>query len=503
MADYTDQQAELDVAAEKAAARKILGLEPEVAAPVYTDQQATADVANEQAAAGPLGNVVPDFRTMDNPIQATPAALAQPTDPAFGTFVPPRVPSPAEMATVGNAPPVVEPAAAVAATPAPVAPKIEPTPEQHAEAHATIVEPVQKQIAAQRAEQTAQQDIAAEQLRIADELAQRREAAVKGAADTVNEVRSRSLPEIMQRGSFGEKLGASIALLVGGISQGLTGAKTNPVSDFIDAQVERQDRKDKLSAENKIALRKAFTDEAIARLQALEGASQDQYRKGQLGVARSQLLLDSQKAQTELIGKWEEKLSKQDSASIQADAFAGKEIKTPSALPKEMHEGIVHTPDGKMYYINPKDKSQFETARAAIEPAIVDLKSALNLSKDFNRVTDLTQRAIIQQDLQVAIGKLRMPIFGPGVLTPTERKLLEGVMGNPTAFVALPTIERAKLDHIIKKLDVELDRTYEQVGLQRPKTTGQRDHENIVKSLKAKGYTQAQIDKSFGNVTGQ
>ncbi len=494
------------------AAQRILGITPDVQLAPATD---------------PLANIVPNFETM--PIGATPTPESIVTEPSIQQQIDANAAMGGEVpaTTVDDGGFVVNPtinqqANAMAGTPPllqqPVADEYtdeqaaadiaaedlanrataipEPTPQQQAQADAAIHAPVQQEVAAHRAAEAAQKDIAAEQLRIADELEKRRNDAIVDASKTIDEVRFRSLPEIFQRGSFGDKLGASIALLMGGVSQGLTGAKTNPVLDFIDTQVARQDAKDKLTGEQKIALRKILIDEAQVKMQALENASQDQFRKGSLANARQQLKIESDKARFEMIAKAEEKLAKESSAAAQVNAENGQAIQDVSKLSKEQMDRLVTMPDGSKRLIdNPKNIVPLTTMRGDYEPGLAGIDRILTLTKDFNRITDLKKRAQIATELKAVAGQLRIPFTGPGAMTEKEYERLINTLGDPTALAAFPVLERAKLLTVKGKLEKDMASGFKRFGLTLPQSRQQQ----LIDNLKAKGYSESAINKVLGN----
>ncbi len=381
-------------------------------------------------------------------------------------------------------------------------PAAEPTPEQQQQADAAIKAPVQQQIAVQRAHQGAQRDIAAEMLKQADDLQKIRDDAAADAQRVENDVRVKTLPQIMQQGSFGEKLGASIALLVGGISQGLTHAKTNPVEDFIDSAVARQDAKDKLTAEQKLAAKKLMLDSAIAKMTALEHASQDQNRRGLLQVSIGHLQLARDEATANILAKVQANQMKMGSQDIQARALNGQSVSASEAtfLPEHMQKNLVHLPDGRVGVpLNEEDRKAVTTAQNEIEPAAQGLDRILQMSKEINRFNIASpERAA----LQTAMTKEALQV-GP-ILTNSKRfseaqlKVVREAMGDPTKLFALPAIQRARLEEMRDGLRQEADQAYSKVGYQSPQAKLAGKVSETRDSLRKKGYNDQDIDKVLG-----
>ncbi len=170
------------------------------------------------------------------------------------------------------------------------------------------------------------------------------------AAQDDKEVRARSLPEIMANGSFGAKLGAAFAIMLGGVSQGLTGAKTNPALDAINQAVEQQAQKDKLTLAKKESLRKALLDQAMLKIHAMAQQTNDEFKKGELANAAAKIAIESDNA-----NKAQRKLIEQEKLRAQANATMGSVVSpiptaTPEIAAQNKHEKL--TLKSMMKFVN-------------------------------------------------------------------------------------------------------------------------------------------------------
>lgn len=268
---------------------------------------------------------------------------------------------------------------------------------------------------------------------------------LKGIDDRV---RSKSLAEIFQGGSLGQKIGAAFAVLAGGVSQGLTGAKSNPVLDYMDKIVDQQSAKDKLSMEEKEALRKQVYEQGQNELKKLENATQNAYRKDQLSLMSQELELKKQ----ELYAKLRANVASQ----IPPDAFSGRELKRDELLKlkqnEKLAERLITLPNGKAFMGN-SDTDAKEFKKLATESL-----NALSLLEQYRKIGDkgssfsLTDRAKAYALKQAIVGALRLPFTGPGILTESERNQLIKTLGDPLAFTTLRPIELSKIDQVADAL---------------------------------------------------
>lgn len=106
---------------------------------------------------------------------------------------------------------------------------------------------------------------------------------------------------------------------------------------------------------------------------------------------------------------------------------------------------------------NGEQAKDFIKYSSEVGPAVKSIERIQALIKDFNNVTDLTKRKIIETELAGVIGNLRVPITGPGILTDKEREAIKNeVIGNPNQVFTLKKWQIAKLNTTYNKLASDL-----------------------------------------------
>lgn len=81
--------------------------------------------------------------------------------------------------------------------------------------------------------------------------------------------------------------------------------------------------------------------------------------------------------------------------------------------------------------------------------------------------TDLKVRARIETLQAFLVGKLRLPMTGPGAFTDSERDFVRSTIGNPAKIMSLGSVERSKLEELTKRLNSDIDTTAAGIGLRR------------------------------------
>lgn len=344
----------------------------------------------------------------------------------------------------------------------------------------TQMEPVRRQIADEAAAAQANQEldkfIATEQVR-----KQRLENEARALETKDAEyVRAQSFGEIMRGGTFGQKVLASLAVMLGAASQGLTGAKENPALQLIDAEADRQAVRDKLTFEQKLQLK----NQLIQASQNIINASQSRFdnkntqqklqleydklgqamqenmlkmKKGYDTAASFNAVMESQFQNPHAIqGNPQEKVAIAAQNEVLKRSVQNVMVANPK-LGQELVEKKINLPNGAIT-ISPAKTDQvakFNEARADIEggKAIVDriIAAARTGSK-----LDPRDRAALQSDLTALTGRLRQTYLGPGAMTQQEYDRLYAAIGDPTKIFTINAIEIAKLNAVKENLDVDL-----------------------------------------------
>lgn len=343
------------------------------------------------------------------------------------------------------------------------------TPDEadHAEAAKQHLEPVRKQIAVQAAVDKAQEEQnafdAAQALRV-----QQAQQAIDEIQQKQNQqVRQLSLTQVMNQGSFGQKLGASLAVLLGGIAQGSAGYKTNPVIDFIDNALEKQAAQDKLDASQKESLRHLLLQEADAKIRQLSERTSNEFKKGQLEVMRGELAVKQQEANF----RQQDELRKMLMAN-KAGLMAGKNLswdELQQVDPKQKSTYVL-LPDGRYgAAVSSEAAKELRDFQGPARDALGAIKRIQDLAKQYSvgeKINPYDPETVrIKGELIGLIGGLRIPYTGPGILSPDEYKRLQGVVGDPTKFFTNPAAEAAALSQVGRKINGDLTNRYQNSGV--------------------------------------
>lgn len=337
--------------------------------------------------------------------------------------------------------------------PSPLIPEgAEPTVTQVQQEFKKQIEPIQQA----KAQVSAAQKIK-EQLALEQERKQKQDEQVQTQLKKEDqEVRARSLDEIMQKGSFLERLGTIIAIGIGGASRVYTGSKTNPVLDMIDRAVEQQAAKDKLKRQEKDALKEAAYKEAMLKLEQAKQATNDFKAKKDFEIAQRQL---DQSAQSIALKRLEEAQQRE----LVQGLYSGKPLSPEQQiqLTEKQREKVVYLPDipgfpkRRQVLLNSEpEKKEFDTdakATSVIQKSVDKLENIQKNLGFFDRFSPAVRAEIEAIRLPLSAA-LRIPYTGTGPLTEAEREMLAKASANPASFydafvgIILDSPEKAKLD---------------------------------------------------------
>lgn len=293
------------------------------------------------------------------------------------------------------------------------------------------------------------------------------DAANKDAADTA--MVAADLNEDKEN-NWGSKIGQAIAIMMGAYSQGLTGNKENPAITAIDKELERQ------------ANQKKYTEE-----QRLKQADL-MYKKAQQEIEKRKANIDSmiglkklEQADQELAlkrGEIQQKYAEKN--LMQKKTYSQDEVQQ---LPKDITDKIVRLPDGSYApAINKDSAERLNKIKSELGPAISGAQRVLDIANDpnFSRLS-LTDRARASIEVKALVGQLRIPFTGPGQLTDKEYDRLMDTIGNPSKLATLPSIEKAKLETLVKKLNMDMNLQYNNAGIDIPKSREEKEIEFLIK----------------------
>lgn len=274
-----------------------------------------------------------------------------------------------------------------------------------------------------------------------------------------SEVRQNSLPEILQRGDFSNKMLAILAMSMGAAGAALTG-QPNAAIVYFDRIADQQAARDKLNEEKKAALRKAVYEQASLELNKLEQATDSAYKKDVLRLQQQELAQKIAEANQAILAQAQQNLAN-------ASAFSGRRGLTDeefAALSDKQRGAVVTLPDGRRIMATNEDSAEkFKAYMTEAGNAIESLKKfdkVLKTGSAFN-LKDRAQAQVLQQTI---IGALRLPLTGPGVLTDAEREQLANVIGR-FGITKLNFVEREKVKTLLEDLNARINYTAKLSGI--------------------------------------
>ena len=129
--------------------------------------------------------------------------------------------------------------------------------------------------------------------------------------------------------------------------------------------------------------------------------------------------------------------------------------KEMSALEREERETYMQ---GVGRFATKEDRAKY--AESATEA--LGTRNDINALREIGKMSEwgarmnLNDRAKAQTRIAALVGKLRVPLTGPGVLTEKERADLISIIGNPTEFFSIPEVTRTKLNELDKAISESL-----------------------------------------------
>lgn len=308
-------------------------------------------------------------------------------------------------------------------------------------------------------EEDAQRDLANKQeasQKVAIEVEQKRQGATVQAKEKVQkrqdelEAQYTSLSDMFENASLGKRIGVSLAIALGGISQGLTGASINPVLDTLD---------------------KTFKNNIEMRKLAFKKVAEEAKRKAELQPDPKKQA-DLRKASADALAA---EMRVEDMLTMRELGAVGTQPLTPEQIiqanqTEDTRKRLLRVKDQTYLVNDPAIKGDLDERSGDTDTAVDALNQLIQLSKDGAQIPLTKARAVASALQQAAVGKLRLPLTGPGPLTDTEFTRLLGAMGSATSPFKVPALEREKMKAIRDLLVNDMKNRYEAQGIKMPKT---------------------------------
>jgi hypothetical protein len=103
-----------------------------------------------------------------------------------------------------------------------------------------------------------------------------------------------------------------------------------------------------------------------------------------------------------------------------------------------------------------EEAKDLRTAVVDTKSAIRDLQAVKELGKNI-AVWDRSRINQLNQKLDIAVGKLRLSMVGPGAMTEVERRTIRDSIGDPSTLFSTEDIQNGKLDALIESISQRLE----------------------------------------------
>ena len=290
------------------------------------------------------------------------------------------------------------------------------------------------------------------------------------------------------KGGTLNKIISMVAAGFGGYASGRYGGP-NVYLDLIDKEVKSDIQQQKLDREDEVAKQNA----AYKKIKQLA----DRYKQAvDNDFAQKKLDLLSKKMDEKIAGNRNklavQNLKQQDYSRItkplsRAD-FTALDFKYPKM---KLRDRAMTGRDGQVFIVDSADtkkklEEQIENNTGAVQAIdqLIELTPNLSMFEKFpgagrfsvnRKVADATRDALV--------GKLRLELFGPGVMTDTEREQAKKIIGDPGALFEMDKTKIAALQNIRWKLKYAERERLRRAGVQVPMSPNDLKIENRLKNL--------------------
>jgi len=320
-----------------------------------------------------------------------------------------------------------------------------------------------------------QQREAAAKQRRAMEVQQKAEADVERDVEQVKKEESHEGG--LLGGTLGERFRKGIALMIGGVSQGLLGTKTNPAMDYLEKEAERVLEARQMDEKKRNDARLALMDMAKYRMQV----AMNRTKNAKMRAEMQKIYTDMDNTRNEVAATQQmEKLLINN--VVDEDTMNYIKVKDP-----KRGEFAVKIPGSdKWTFINNKTKvkdvQDMNTEMAAAER---DLGQLIRMTDDmgnnaFKKIASFSDRAAANALQRSVIGAMRIVLFGPGVMTDTEQNLAKDIINNPTKVFSIASSSKASLGVLLRKVRFAAREGVRQAGGKVPLNRAEKFNEKMV-----------------------
>lgn len=270
---------------------------------------------------------------------------------------------------------------------------------------------------------------------------------------------------IWSEGNTGNQILAALAIGLGAYRAELTGSNVNRGLEMVNNIIDRQIQQKQTSFKNQLALKSALLEKTSIQLRTLDSQTASKEKKMQILNMQEQL----KQAQAQID---QQLMMQQRQQSLQRIAQSDKV--TPEQKELARQELMASLPEkDKAMAINLGDQGGVQIIRGTADEA-KNLRQSVADSKTINRdlveLEKLVDRVSLGEKLlgkvgietqeyrateqltNSIVGKLRLEILGPGVMTPAERDLVKSIIGNPNKLATTDEIEKEMLRRLRHKI---------------------------------------------------
>jgi hypothetical protein len=303
--------------------------------------------------------------------------------------------------------------------------------------------------------------------------------------------------------STGAKIGAVLALALGGLAGGMRGDGKNTAADILEnvirRDIELQKEKYTRAKDRGQLARSAYSEQLkilgdedaakaavlnsslkkqMTRLQEIEARTQNQAQKANIMKTYAEIGEAQMKTEALLM----DRMAKYQLASTMQK---GQEI-NPEMLDEKSRErfvsdkefgGLATTKEGALK-VNER-VGEYRAAKDGVEQLLDINKMAAGKS-----VTPAL-RAKADQIATLLQGTLRSQVLGPGAITEGEREMLVKVIANPTNIFSLDSTNKVRLNALMQKLDKNMETFAKPFGI-KPKIRADQNNSVMVQSPNGK-----------------
>lgn len=281
--------------------------------------------------------------------------------------------------------------------------------------------------------------------------------------------------------STGQKIGTTLAVVLGAIGQGLSGRDTNAAVDAINKEVDRDVQDQIRNLNNRKEANKEYmkrirnvvadfnTDESrryaavnmmlnplIKKLDGLQQNAQNAVQRGNIEAVKQGLINTREQTALKAAQLEQPQISKTILSKPAVGAKSAKELREQTKFEQQQRALTIPGFKGKAFTPKKADEIRNGIERYNIMKDTIDKLKGL-------KSTSLEDRARADSIVKGLIGNLRVELVGPGALSEGDMKLLNRLLPSPTDLLQLNNM--ARLETILENMQRNVTQAAKTQGL--------------------------------------